>query len=262
MQSLYQPFIDRVIHRYEGGYGWNQRDPGGPTNFGITCFDLAEHRHQTMTNMSAWVDRVKNMTLPEAEDIYSSKYAATIHFADLPAGVDCCMLDYGINSGDARPILVARRLVGVAGPNRMDQALLDAIKRRDPAQFINTMCDERLRFMHSIKGGSMWVEFGRGWQTRVDDLRAYCFHAAAGTIGAALPVPDLTKVTTPKATNVGKTLPKTTAGSAAGTAASVHLAGFHGGYVAAAAFACVIAGVLYEAYQAIKANKANALVHV
>lgn len=263
MQALYQAFIDRVIHKYEGGYGWNRKDPGGPTNFGITCFDLAEHRGQKMNSMAAWVDPVRNMTLGEAETIYKTKYAAALRFDDLPAGVDCCMLDYGINSGNGRPIAVARRLVGVPGSNaRMDQALLDAIKKRDPAQFVDAMCDERLKFMHAIRGGSAWAEFGKGWGARVADLRTYCHHAAQGVPAAAPAAPDLTKVATPKATNVGKTAPKTTAGGAVTSATGLHLAGFHWGYVIAAVVVCIIGGVLYEAYHDIIAKKANELVHV
>lgn len=263
MQALYQVFIDRVIHRYEGGYGWNKKDPGGPTKYGITCFDLAEHRGQKMNSMAAWAGPVQAMTLEEAETIYNTKYATGIRFADLPAGVDCCMLDYGINSGNGRPIAVARRLVGVPGSNaKIDQALLDAIKKRDPTQFIKAMCDERLKFMHAIKGGASWAEFGRGWQSRVDDLRVYCLHAAAGTPAAAPTAPDLTKVATPKATNVGKTAPKTTVAGGVSSGTALHLAGFHWGYVIAAIVGCVTLGVLYEAYHDILAKKANDLVHV
>lgn len=262
MQALYNAFIDRVIQRYEGGYGWNKADPGGPTKYGITCFDLAEHRGQSMNSMSAWAPLVKAMTLAEAEAIYATKYAQAIRFADLPPGVDCCMLDYGINSGNGRPIAVARRLVGVPGNSKMDQALLDAIKKRDPAQFVSAMCDERLKFMHAIRGGSAWATFGQGWGARVADLRAYCLHAAAGTVGAAPTAPDLSNVATPKATNVGKTAPKTTAGGAASSGLGLHLVGFDWKYVALAVVGCVIVGVLYEAYHDIKAKQANALVHV
>ncbi len=29
----YKPFVERMISRYEGGYGWDRNDPGGPTKF-------------------------------------------------------------------------------------------------------------------------------------------------------------------------------------------------------------------------------------
>ena len=59
MQSTYKAFIDRVIDKYEGGYGWDKDDKGGPTKYGITCYDLAEHMGQKMTSMAQWAPIVK-----------------------------------------------------------------------------------------------------------------------------------------------------------------------------------------------------------
>src|SRR6202022_2808250 len=195
MQANYQPFTDRMINRYEGGYGWNKKDPGGPTNFGITCYDLAEHRGKKMHSMAAWAPAVRDMTLAEAEAIYKTKYAAAIRFDDLPSGIDCCMEDYGVNSGISRPIRVARAIVKLPGAG-MDQALVDAINKVDRVRFIHAMCAERLAFMHAIRGGAAWAEFGHGWNARVQDLQIYCDHIAGGGIGAVLPAPDLAKVST------------------------------------------------------------------
>lgn len=262
MQALYTAFIDRVISKYEGGYGWDKKDPGGPTKYGITCYDLAEHRGQKMSSMSAWVEPVKNMTLAEAEAIYATKYAQGVMFNSLNAGVDCVMLDYGINSGVARPVAVARKLVGVAGGSKMDAALLLAVNKRDPVTFINAMCDERLRFMHAIRGGSAWAQFGKGWGSRVADLRSYATHVVQTPTAPAPVAVDLTKTVTPKATNVGAsaTLPTTIGAPSSGLA--LHLAGFHWEYAIGGLVLAAAAGVLYEAYHEIKANQANALVHV
>ena len=120
MQVDYQPFIDRMISKYEGGYGWDKNDPGGPTNFGVTCFDLAEHRRQPMTTMAAWAKPVHDMPKSEAEDIYSVKYARSVRFSDLGPGKDTVLFDYDVNSGVGRPIRVARALLNLTGPNVMD----------------------------------------------------------------------------------------------------------------------------------------------
>jgi hypothetical protein len=48
----YKAFVDRMISKYEGGYGWDANDPGGPTKYGITCYDLAEHLGERMTSMA------------------------------------------------------------------------------------------------------------------------------------------------------------------------------------------------------------------
>src|SRR5674476_1487153 len=178
MQTDYTPFIDRLIDRYEGGYGWNRKDPGGPTKYGITCYDLAAHRGQKMISMATWAPIVQAMPRSEAEDIYQIKYAAGVAFDDLPAGVDVVMLDYAVNSGVARPIRVARALLNQGAGDRLTPALVDAIKQADPKKFIDDMCAERLHFMHAIRGGSAWTEFGRGWGARVADLKAYGEHLA------------------------------------------------------------------------------------
>jgi lysozyme family protein len=251
VQADYAPFIDRVIQRYEGGYGWNKRDTGGPTKYGITCYDYADYLHLKMDSMSAWAPRVQAMPLDVAEKIYQTKYAGGVNFDAEPAGEDCCTLDYAINSGVSRAMLVRNEIFKKYGTTL-------------PAQdFINRMCDERLAFMKSIRGGSAWAEFGHGWSTRVADLRGYCAHlAAGGTVEAAPSAPDLTHTAQPKATHVAKTAGTVTGGSTLGGAAVTHAAGFHWPTVAAVAAALLAAGVAYEAWQAGNATKANATVHL
>jgi lysozyme family protein len=262
--TTYLAFCARMIDMYEGKYGWNRKDPGGPTNFGITCFDLAEHRGQKMDSMERWAPIVKAMTKAEAEEIYRKKYAAALRYDDLPAGVDALLMDYGVNSGIGRPIVVMKRLLKVTGGSatRIDSALLDAIKKVDPVWLINQVCAERLTFMKAIKGGASWAEFGRGWSARVADLKAYSTHLATSAIPsvATTPAPapiDLTKVVQPKATNVPATATKTTVGTSIGTGASLEAAGFPHWQVAAVVGGVFLVGILYEAYQDFKAKSAN-----
>jgi len=264
-QVTYIAFTDRMIKRYEGGYGWNRADPGGPTKYGITCYDLAEHRGLKMDSMARWAPIVAAMELPEAEAIYAKKYAAGIRYSDLPAGPDACMYDYGVNSGISRPILVAHRIVGTPGTG-MSQALVDAIRKVDPNKFVDLMCDERLAFMHAIRGGSAWAEFGKGWGARVSDLRGYSHHLAttASTVKATIPTPDapdLTTIAMPKATHVAKTAGKVTAGGAISAGASAEVAGAPHWQAAAIVIGIFAAGIAYEAWQDYKTNAANNVVH-
>jgi lysozyme family protein len=253
--------IDRIIDKYEGGYGWNKKDPGGPTKYGITCYDLAEHMGQKMTSMAKWAPIVQAMTRAPAEQIYKTKYATAIRYDDLPAGPDACMLDYGINSGSSRGVLSARAILKIPGRGVMDQALLDAIKKSDPGVFVKAMCAERLHFMHAIRGGEAWREFGNGWGARVVDLQTYCLHLAKGGTPVAAPAAaDLSHLVQPKAIHVGTTAPKTTAGSTLAAAAAVHTAGYEWYYTAGVAALTVISGVVFEALSANKASGANASV--
>ncbi len=176
MKANYKAFVGRMIQRYEGGYDWNEHDPGGPTNFGITCYDLAEHRHQKMTSMARWAPLVKAMTLQEAEDIYAIKYATACRFDDLNSGCDCAVFDFGVNSGPSRSIKYAQMVVGTTRDGVLGPVTLAAINGMDEDKFINSHCDFRLGFLRQL---GTWRTFGRGWTARVADLRAYC-HRVAG----------------------------------------------------------------------------------
>jgi lysozyme family protein len=233
-------------------------DPGGPTKYGITCYDLAAHMGQKMDSMTRWAPIVQAMTRATAEAIYKTKYAAAIRYDDLPAGVDCTMMDYGVNSGTSRAVRSARAILKMPGSGVMDQALLDAIKKCDPSVFITAMCAERLHFMKQIR---TWSTFGGGWTARVNDLKAYALHLAKGGTPAAAPAAtDLSHTVQPKAIHVGKTAPGKTTGGAVATGSAAAAAGFDWYYVVAAVVACIIVGVGYEAYSANKAGNANLAV--
>lgn len=255
MEPNYKAFTDRMIQKYEGGYGWNKKDPGGPTKYGITCYDLAQLRGQKMDSMTRWAPLVQAMPLSDAEAIYRFKYASAIRFDDLPTGIDCCMMDYAVNSGVSRPILVASRICKVTYTGHFDDVLMMAIKAMGAEKFINAMCDERLTFMHSIRGGSAWKEFGGGWQARVDDLRRYCL--AIRSLKVAAPAPDLAETPTPKATNTAPSV----ATPATGGIAAGSLAAFASGvphWMVIGGFVAGIAGLIgYELWRKHLADAAN-----
>jgi lysozyme family protein len=170
MINNYKPFVDRMIQRYEGGYGWDKADSGGPTKFGITCFDLAQHRHQKMTSMVTWAPIVASMSLAEAEDIYATKYAVQCHFNDLGDGKDVVVFDFGVNSGSSRAIKFAQAVVGVVPDGVIGPLSLKAINDYNPINFVNSLCDLRMSFLRHL---GIWSTFGKGWSVRVADLRHY-----------------------------------------------------------------------------------------
>lgn len=241
MQVDYDPFVDRLIQKYEGPYGWNKKDPGGPTKYGITCFDLADHMGQKMDSMARWAPIVQAMSLATAEEIYKMKYATAIGFDTLPAGVDVVVLDYAVNSGIGRGKLMLSEFP-------------TAIKT-NPVLAINAICDERLRFLHGLK---TWPEFGNGWNARVVDLRTYALHLAAGSTHETAPVaPDLSMVVMPKGVHVGATATTPTAGGVIAAGIAAHQGGLPIWGIALACTGVLAAGVAYEAISAANANAAN-----
>lgn len=132
----------------EGGYTNDPHDPGGATNFGITI-----HDYRAYINHEGTAEDVRNMTVEQAGAIYKAKYWDTVNGDNLPSGVDYCVFDYGVNSG-------VRRAVHILN--------MTELKTTDPNKIIDTVCDERLRF---LKGLHTWKYFGRGWSTRVAHVR-------------------------------------------------------------------------------------------
>ena len=160
--ACYPEAIRRVLAS-EGGYVNHPSDPGGPTNFGIT---IADYRKYVKADATA--ADVRAMQVGEAKAIYHSKYWDAICGDALPAGVDYCVFDYAVNSGTARAPKVLQRVLGVPITGRVDDATLAAVRERDARALIQAICDERMRFLQSLK---TWPVFGRGWTKRVAEVR-------------------------------------------------------------------------------------------
>jgi lysozyme family protein len=144
----------------EGGYCNDAHDSGGPTKWGITHYDLAEF----LGKKSVSVQEVKDMTKAIAAKIYKNKYWKSIHGDELPDGVDYAVFDYAVNSGISRAVKVLQKIVGVKQDGIVGGMTIDAVKRMDPEEIINKLCDQRLSFLQSLK---IWKYFGKGWKRRV-----------------------------------------------------------------------------------------------
>jgi lysozyme family protein len=168
--SSYDAALARVL-AHEGGYTNDPRDPGGPTKFGIT---IADYRRYAKPDAGA--DDVRAMTLDGAKAIYRAHYWDALACDALPAGVDYAVFDYGVNSGIARAAKVLQRILGVADDGVIGPDTLAATKDADPQKLIGAVCDERLRFLQSLR---TWPVFGKGWGRRVAEVKA-----AASAMGA------------------------------------------------------------------------------
>src|SRR3954469_13776614 len=148
---------------HEGGYSNHPADPGGPTNFGITLGD-----YRKFVKPKATTADVRGMKLSEAKDIYRAKYWDAIRGDELPAGVDYCLFDYAVNSGTGRAPKVLQRVLGIGVSGRIDNYTIAAANEANEKETINAICDERLKFLKSLK---TWSVFGAGWSRRVKEVR-------------------------------------------------------------------------------------------
>lgn len=131
------------VLKYEGGYVNNPRDPGGPTNRGITIATLSHELGRAAT-----VADVRALTRELAATIYRKKYWNLIGGDMLPRGLDLLAFDIAVNSGPGRALEWLRATGSM--PTYLRIAELDA-KRRS--------------FWRSLK---TWAVFGKGWSARED----------------------------------------------------------------------------------------------
>lgn len=222
--STYDESLRRLLI-HEGGYTNDAADPGGPTNFGITIFDYRKY-----VKPDATAADVRAMKVEEAKSIYRAKYWDAQRCDELPVGVDYAVFDYGVNSGIGRAKKVLQRVVGVAADGVLGDDTMKAVTARDAKQMIAAICDERLRFLQSLR---TWPVFGKGWGRRLVEVKA-----VALAMAASAPMPGVSRgVAQGRAVvPVQKGVQQGTAGAAVGAGAAAaqqaHQSGFSAGVVA------------------------------
>ena len=171
-----------LILKHEGGYVNHPDDPGGATNKGIT---ISTFRRYIKPNGT--IDDLKALTTAQATVVYKRQYWDAVNADLLPAGVDYTVADFAVNSGPGRAAKVLQAVVGAKQDGKIGPATIAATRAMTPKDVIRQVNARRLAFMKSIRGGSLWKTFGRGWQRRVDEVLAQSLKDA-GTVVQAPPV--------------------------------------------------------------------------
>ena len=157
----------QMLLAHEGGFVNHPADPGGMTNLGVT-----------KAVYEAWVGRPvdeKEMRALKPADVaplYRKKYWDAVRGDELPSGLDYAMFDYGVNSGNSRAIRTLQECVGVPADGGFGPKTLAAVsqfKEEGVKTLITEVCDKRLSFLKSLK---TWPVFGRGWERRVNEVKA------------------------------------------------------------------------------------------
>lgn len=216
----------------EGGYTNHPADPGGPTNFGITIADYRKYR-----NPNATAADVKAMNVEEAKSIYKTKYWAAQRCDELPAGIDYAVFDYGVNSGIGRSGKVLRRCLKMSDATSVITAdVIAATAAANVPNLIASICDERLRFLKSLK---TWPVFGGGWGRRVAEVKL-----AALAMSQNQPPVTATQAQGKGAVPVNKQAQAGSAGAvvAAGTTVA-HASGYHPIVIGVAIVVGIIVGI-------------------
>lgn len=182
-----------LILKHEGGFVNHPKDPGGATNKGIT---LATFRRYVKPGGT--VADLKALTEEQAVIVYKRQYWDAVVADLLPAGVDYSVADFAVNSGPSRAAKELQRIVGVTMDGKIGPQTLAAVNAKQSVWVIDKLNARRLEFLRSLKGGSMWRTFGKGWQRRVDevwDTSLQWSYTTASDAPKAPPAVDVPKAT-------------------------------------------------------------------
>jgi lysozyme family protein len=175
--SSYDAALARVL-TYEGGYSNHPDDPGGVTLEGVTqaVYDAFRDKKGLPRKAHFASMRTDGAWIAERNEIYRARYWNVLRCDDLPVGVDLAVFDYGVNSGVSRAAKVLQRVLDVADDGAIGPITLAATTRSAVPVLIIAICDERLRFLRSLR---TWRVFGKGWGRRVDDVKRAALALAA-----------------------------------------------------------------------------------
>ena len=165
----YVTCLEMILH-HEGGYVNHPKDPGGETNLGVT--------KRVYEDFGGTKD-MKDLVREDVEPIYKKNYWDRMKCDDVPAGLDLCLFDFGVNAGTGRSAKYLQRMIGTVadggiGPNTL-KYLDEYIAEHGVENTIRNFQSARQEYYESL---STFETFGRGWTRRVDETT----EAAVGMI--------------------------------------------------------------------------------
>jgi lysozyme family protein len=176
-----------LILKHEGGFVNHPSDPGGATNKGITIGTF-----RRFIKPKGTIADLKALTTEQAVVVYKRNYWDVVLADLLPMGVDYTVADFAVNSGPARAAKVLQKVVGATQDGQIGPATIKAVNAMPAKDVIRQVNANRLAFMKSIRGGKLWVTFGKGWQRRVDEVLAHSLRDAGQSKPETTQTPLLT----------------------------------------------------------------------
>lgn len=160
MQNNWIKCLETILH-HEGGYVNHPKDPGGETNLGVTKRVYEEF---------GGTKDMKDLTREDVEPIYKKNYWDRVKGDQLPAGLDLCVFDFGVNAGTGRAAKYLQSLIGTTpdggiGPNTLAK-VSEYVKENGLKNTIENYSKARQEYYESL---STFDTFGKGWTRRVKE---------------------------------------------------------------------------------------------
>jgi lysozyme family protein len=163
--------------KFEGGKDDDPVDPGGRTNQGVIQRVYSSWRiKQGLKSRDVFL-----MENNERDAIYFQNYGKLVRFDELPPGINIVVLDGGVNSGPGQSIKWLQRALGLGADGVLGDRTMEAIMNHpDHDALIASICEQRMRFLRALK---TFYHFGKGWTSRVNQLKRIGQSWAMGSVG-------------------------------------------------------------------------------
>lgn len=150
--------------KHEGGFSNHKSDPGGITNLGVTKKTWDE-----WTGKDNSIDDMKALTPEIVKPLYANRYWHACRCDDLPIGVDYCVFDTAVNSGNVRSIKFLQSVVGAVPDGAIGPVTIASANDKGARLTIEQFCDKREAFWRSLP---TFETFGKGWLRRGNEVHA------------------------------------------------------------------------------------------
>jgi|TARA_Y100000114_G_scaffold43367_1_gene38847 lysozyme family protein len=158
-------FVKSLHHvlKSEGGFVDHPDDPGGVTNKGITA-----RTYENFLGGPVDVQMMRDIPDNHVEEIYKDMYWEVVRADDLPAGVDLCVFDFGVNAGPVRSAKMLQSCVDATEDGVIGPKTLARVSEQDTEELIKLFSIKREEYYKSLRH---FETFGRGWLRRNEDVR-------------------------------------------------------------------------------------------
>lgn len=176
---------------HEGGKDDDAIDPGGRTAYGVIQRRYTQYRKSKgLPSQDVW-----KISPNERTEIYDIYYWRVIRGDELPAGLDYCVFDACVNSGDGQAAKWLQRALNdqraksglgpIAVDGRVGDGTIQAANEIDDVDaVIGFMSDRRIAMLRNLK---TFYRFGKGWTRRVSEVKKLAQAVARGSVPAPTP---------------------------------------------------------------------------
>ncbi len=158
--------------KHEGGFVNHPSDPGGVTNLGVTQEVWEDWIDRTVSE-----ENMKALTPAKVAPLYREMYWDRVKADKLPSGVDYLVFDAAVNSGASRAAKWLQTTVAAVADGAIGEQTLKLVLLTNPQMLIDKYSANRLAFLQRL---STWPTFGKGWERRVEEVRATALKMCVG----------------------------------------------------------------------------------